>query len=212
MNHDGSGRFEVTVSDQHVGPPVLSPDNSMIAYPVFMSSKNGPGEIYVVGANGENPHSIAGFILAIESWKLSWSPDGNHIVFESDSLHPGRPAICIINADGTGFRELSPDYVFDREPAWSHDGTRIAFTRYLSGFHQIFVMNADGSNPHNISNSQTEDTDPCWSPDDNHIAYVSLSLAGADIYAMNVDGSNKHNVSNTPDQYEFYISWGPWHR
>jgi hypothetical protein len=52
---------------------------------------------------------------------------------------------------------------FDGFPAWSPDGTKIAFCRTIApGSPQIFVMNADGSNATNISNGPAQDFRPDW--------------------------------------------------
>jgi Tol biopolymer transport system component len=47
-----------------------------------------------------------------------------------------------MNADGTQVRQLTDNDAVDGRPAWSPDGTRIAFDRSAT---EIFVMNADGT-------------------------------------------------------------------
>jgi TolB protein len=49
-------------------------------------------------------------------------------------------------------------------PAWSPDGSRIAFLTGRDGNGEIYVMNADGSGPTNLTNNPAEDYDPVWSP------------------------------------------------
>ena len=51
-----------------------------------------------------------------------------------------------------GSRPLSHDSPgLDVRPAWSPDGSRIAFTSNRDGNYEIYVMNADGSNPRNVT-------------------------------------------------------------
>jgi TolB protein len=117
-----------------------------------------------------------------------------------------------INADGTDLTRLtsSPEPEFD--PAWSPDGTRIAFRFERNGDPEIWLMNADGSGRHRL----TRGLSPAWSPDGSRIAYASpgdilcppgrgLRCTGLSI--MNADGSEQHRVPNT-DGGE-YPSWSP---
>ena len=57
-------------------------------------------------------------------------------------------AIYVMNADGSDPHPLTDPAVgcFDSQPAWSPDGTTIAFERhYAAPMSDIFAMNADGS-------------------------------------------------------------------
>ena len=68
-----------------------------------------------------------------------------------------------MNADGSNRVNLTNHPAADRGPAWSRDGTRIAFYSNRDGRFDIYVMNADGSNVVNITNDQTQDdTHPAW--------------------------------------------------
>ena len=49
-------------------------------------------------------------------------------------------------------------------PAWSPDGSKIAFTSTHDGNQDIHVMNADGSDPVNLTNHPAVDFWASWSP------------------------------------------------
>jgi TolB protein len=114
-----------------------------------------------------------------------------------------------MNADGSGVTRLTnnpglaagvPD-----APAWSPDGTRIAFVGVPSGRRpDIYVMNADGSGLRNLTNTAAQDYSPAWSPDGTRIAYEyggstdrGLQTLG-DIYVMNADGSGVVRLADDP--------------
>jgi|GEM_PF-324644 hypothetical protein len=68
--------------------------------------------------------------------ELSWSPDGNWILFSHTPdlmLDSTRSSIMIIHPDGTGFHELTTDKYNDFNPTWSRDGSNfIIFNRFDS--------------------------------------------------------------------------------
>jgi hypothetical protein len=99
-------------------------------------------------------------------------------------------------------------------PAWSPDGTRIAFSSDREGLPQIYVMDADGSHLERLSDVEGEY--PSWSPDGSTIAFAS-QVGGTtpfgdpdyDILVMDADGGNVRNLTNDPDAYDMYPSFSP---
>jgi TolB protein len=105
----------------------------------------------------------------------------------------------VINTNGTGAIRLTTNAAADHAPAWSPDGTRIAFqsTRGDGVGFDIFVMNAtDGGNVVRLSTDVGDDIDPTWSSDGTKIAFVSSRTGNAEIFTMNPDGTAKTNISN----------------
>ena len=75
-----------------------------------------------------------------------------------------------MNPDGTGLVRLTTDAAYDGQPAWSPDGTRLAFSSDRGGNYHIWVMNADGSSPVQLS-TQNYSSNATWSLDGTRIAY-----------------------------------------
>jgi len=73
-------------------------------------------------------------------------------------------------------------------PAWSPDGTRIAFERASdnAGF-TLWMMNADGSGPRSLGSG----LNPAWSPDGTRIAFSTSPIDLGDLWVMNADGSGR---------------------
>ena len=73
----------------------------------------------------------------------AWSPDGRKLAFVSD--RDGNSEVYVMNANGSGQRNLTRNPAFDADPAWSPDGRKIAFVSNRDGSYGVYVMNADGS-------------------------------------------------------------------
>jgi Tol biopolymer transport system component len=53
--------------------------------------------------------------------------------------------IHVMNVDGTGMTPLTHEPADGALPAWSPDGTKIAFVSARDGTGDIYLMNADGT-------------------------------------------------------------------
>jgi DNA-binding winged helix-turn-helix (wHTH) protein len=68
---------------------------------------------------------------------------------------------------------LTNNNAMDCEPAWSPDGSRMAFWSNRDGGKEIYVMDANGSNVKRLTNNLADDVNPTWSPDGLKILYES---------------------------------------
>ena len=92
-------------------------------------------------------------------------------------------------------------------PAWSPDGTRIAFESARDGNEEIYVMNADGSGLARLTNNPAWDGGPAWSPDGARIAFSSNRDGVSEIYVMNTDGTNVARLTSGPG--DGWPAWSP---
>ena len=93
----------------------------------------------------------------------AWSPDSRHIAF--DTMNPivqptSKPSIYVVPFQG-GKKRLVVRNGYS--PAWSPDGTKIAFVRNLTKTNsEIFVVNTDGSDVRRLTNNRWRDHAPDW--------------------------------------------------
>lgn len=118
----------------------------------------------------------------MDVFELEWaadpqiSPDGSQIVYRRrgmDKMTDRRTSrLWIINADGSGHMKLTDDDKNESSPAWSPDGSRIAFSSSAEGHgSELFVYWVDSGKMARITQLGRSPGDISWSPDGNHIAF-----------------------------------------
>ena len=129
----------------------------------------------------------------------SWSPDGERIAFlrtRGDPLSLANHAwLATMAADGsdqqtivTGFDSLAM-----RPPAWSPDGTRLAFAGDdgESGL-SIYTVRTDGTDLRKLTRTISG---PSWSPDGERIAFAKADWGGIAVYTIAADGTDARRVT-----------------
>jgi DNA-binding SARP family transcriptional activator len=104
----------------------------------------------------------------------SWSPDGKQIVF-SASTKPKQGLtedfdLYLIDVDGANLRQITTGNTNDVMPAWSPDGTLIAFHRDCN----LWVVHPNGSQAEPLSYGLCA-TGLAWSPDSQWIAFMDTN-------------------------------------
>ncbi|MBI5260058.1 MAG: PD40 domain-containing protein [Burkholderiales bacterium] len=166
--------------------PVAHPDGTALFYaasdPLDAQS---PSLLHWLDLADPRPRRLSVDGAAVET-EPSVAPDGRRVAYTSQREDPGGDIVLARWADGAlhDRRILTPapgDLIDpDRTPAWSPDGTRLAFTAYRQGGPAIWVMAADGSQARRITTpGNWGDFSPSWSADGRMIAF-QRSDAGAD--------------------------------
>jgi Tol biopolymer transport system component len=112
-----------------------------------------------------------------------------------------------MNADGTGVTRLTHILRVSRNPAWSPNGTKIAFTRTGSFGFDLDIMNADGSFPHRLTGLVIP-LNLSWGRT-GKIAFVKrLPDPDYEIWVVTVNGTTVAQLTNNTANDE-YPTWSP---
>jgi Tol biopolymer transport system component/uncharacterized protein YjdB len=194
--------------------PSSSPDGKQIAFAISLfDGLNRPiGDVYTVDRNGANFRRLT--TAPGVNDQPAWSPVGGRIAYRH--VEPGgRTDIWVMNADGSTPVNLTGDLQMAGEqsaPAWSADGTRIAFVSQQSGptetTSSIWVMRADGSDKRMLTSTVTGfDASPTWSPDGQRIAFIRQYEFDSDITFVNATGGAPVRLELPGRQ--FTPAWSP---
>ena len=170
---DGSGLTQLTPSTTgrtNDISPVWSPDGKQIA---FSSYRDGAHGCWVIDVDGTGLRR-AGANSARGWCRSSFSPDGRQVVLAELNCSKGGPGkVCqgshllIMNADGTGLRQLTTEGFNDANPSWGPRG--ILFDSGRLGSPGIKMIQPDGTGLQVVPNT-VGSIKPTWAPDGNKFA------------------------------------------
>jgi Tol biopolymer transport system component len=233
MNADGTDVRLVV--DSIYGPYAVSPDGTRIAFGAQQFGESGyPSfDLFVMNADGSERTRIVD--LSCERIDLqcegieaaAWSPDGQRIAYSSGWQGHGfihYNNIGVVNADGTGQRDLTTFGTRSTDPAWAPDGHRIVFSSgptnpsYLSAPVGLEIINADGTGRMVLLDGNVDgmaNTSPSWSPDGQSVVFARFTPGSdwvapgqSELFAVNVDGAGLRRVTSVPGG-AFAPDWNP---
>ena len=185
--------FRLTTSSVGDSYPVALPDGERI---VFQSSRDGDFEIFVMNANGSGLEQLT-FNTTLDRL-AAWSPDGEWIIYSSDTFDDGNYDLYRIRADGGGV----PVLVYSNgkrnsHPRYSPDGAYVVFTTGLSddaNTWDVAVLNVETGEVTLLTDNDVRDASPTFSADGTSILYIIDTDDGQAIATIPADGSGEEGI------------------
>ncbi|MBK9214436.1 MAG: PD40 domain-containing protein [Chloracidobacterium sp.] len=194
MDPDGSNQTRITNNNIFDGHAAWSRDGRKMAF--ISQRETGGYAIFQMNADGTDkteitPVNYQPSSLLSTSWGISWSPDGNRLVFAERDFVANEWHIFVVNADGSNRRFLTRGW----DPAWSPDGTRIlsVTTRGSSSAERIQTIGPDGTDLRilpPLPNQFRWYEGVSWSPTGREIAVSAENSANLIMFILDADGSN----------------------
>ncbi len=127
-----------------------------------------------------------------------------HIAFVSDRdpLGTGNTQVFVMGTNGENPTNLSTNSENEEGPAFSADGSMIAYVAErdfeVDPFpgEDLYVMRADGTGKRRLTRSEVDESQPAFSPDGSRLAFTSLKNGsfGTEIHLINLDGSGESTL------------------
>lgn len=190
---------------ESTAPPTTGKLRNVI---IFTSEQFGFGEVMVMRPDGSRRERLTTDQAVYAAPVVS--PDGQSIAVAS-FLGGSWNGIYLLDRFGKGRTKLVGHSTFDGSPAWSPDGTKLAFRSELPGpfgsYGRIFVVNRDGTGlrqltPEVAATDYKYDDGPSWSPDGTRLVFSrtgALSLINADGTGLISTGVSGQDPAWSPD-------------
>jgi hypothetical protein len=182
----------------------------------FASDRTGQPQIYLINVVGGDLLQLTD--LPDGACQPAWSPDGMSLAFTTpctsnrEEYVGSSIFVTQVGADGDATTPMPLILSLSGgsyDPAWSPDGSKIAFTSQRTGRSQIFVVGADGSNPVNLNNDLAFNWTPTWSPDGEQLAFITGRSGQEEVWLISSGGGEETRFTRGDGKAVARPSWSP---
>ena len=198
VSPDGTALVNLTAGNAALDQrPVWSPAGDSLAF--LRDNK-----LWVVDATGSNARQLSTLDVYVNGG-VSWSPDGTQLAFASGD------DIYTIPVNGGQPVNLTNSPGLDALPAWSPEGTKIAYSVQSGPGDDIWVMNIDGTAKANLTMTPAAiEGGASWSPDGTQIVFTSdRDALGGEVYRVAIVAPGAHQRLTTTADGEAAPAWSP---
>jgi Tol biopolymer transport system component len=189
MSAEGRQLRRVAHTSREGSEPGFSPDGRSIVFAAGRYLED--QRIYTIRPDGTEKRALA------PGGSPTFSPDGRRIAFvrlapDPKGTHFANSDLHVMDRDGGRVRRLTSNPASERDPAFSPDGRRIAFTAGgYSGFDAVYDMDAGGGAPRLLTNDRHLSYGPAFSPDGRLLVFSSAD----EVRVMNADGTRQRRIA-----------------
>lgn len=195
--------------------PAISKQRDKVA---FICDITGNPDLFVLpfspekGATGK-PQQIFSARQATQG-SPTFSPDGQRVAFVSDK--DGSPKIYVIQIPppGAALQDIKATLISKRNrensaPAWSPDGTKIAYcARNKGSDRQIWIYDFATNQETQLTQGQGHKENPSWAPDSFHLVYNSSNPDSCELFIMNLNQPEPAQITFGTGEKRF-PNWEP---
>ncbi len=213
IRDDGTGYQEILNSDSRI----VAVDCHLESQTLVFSEGSEYSPIFRVDFDGTDLKPEFDTETSVQA--LSFSPDGQHIVYSEMSIFYSielefEEWITILNRPSQTDQTLQSDFWFAyRSPQWSPTDNLIVYSYHpKDGWgtepHGIAVINANGSYGRHILETKHWVGDPAWSPDGSHIVFSMQQADSKNLFIMQSDGSGLTQLTDSSGD-DILPRWSP---
>ena len=178
------------------GSPVWMPANGDV---LFCSGAFPRLFLYRVASDGSSaplPYAITGD----HSMQLAYHAPSGRLISRNNQIQNDIIRVSLENPKQP--KVIIQSTFVDRSPAYSPDGSQIAFVSDRTGTRQIWVSDANGANP--IAWTRDMEVDglrPDWSPDGKKLLFVASAPGSSQVFSVDSDTRKTTRLSNDALEY-----------
>ncbi len=192
--------------------PAISRQRDQVA---FISDITGNPDLFIQEFNLETgsvgkPRQIFSSRPAVQG-SPAFSPDGASIAFVSNK--DGSPRIYVMDIPllGAHLNELKPKLISKQckestAPAWSPDGTKLAYCALTNGTRQIWIYDFNEGKERQLTQGTGNKENPSWAPNSLHLVFNSTDAQDSELYILNLNQPKARKITTGLGE-KHYPNW-----